>query len=92
MSNAGCWINAEQSRRAVLYIQQLLHKFLGLVNLETMPLVGIFTQRANHRPNPMGITTVRILGIDQNALVVQCLQLVKLSRRWRCRNSRSGLR
>ncbi len=45
-------------------------------DLETMPLAGIFAQRAKHRPNPIGITAVRILGVDQNTLVVQGLDAI----------------
>ncbi len=45
-------------------------------DLATMPLTGIFAQRAKHRPNPIGIPAVRILGIDQNALVVQGLDAI----------------
>ena len=32
-------------------------------NLETMPKVGIFSQRAKDRPNPIGITTVEIISV-----------------------------
>ena len=33
-----------------------------------MPLIGIFAQRAKHRPNPIGITSVRLLGAEGNIL------------------------
>ena len=37
--------------------------------MEDMPEVGIFAQRAKHRPNPIGITAVKILEV--NGLVVR---------------------
>ena len=33
-----------------------------------MPLVGIFAQRAKHRPNPIGVTTVRLLAVKGSTL------------------------
>lgn len=41
-----------------------------------MPRIGIFAQRAKHRPNPIGITSVRLLGVDGNALRVQGLDAI----------------
>ena len=41
-----------------------------------MPLVGIFAQRAKHRPNPVGITTVRLLGVKGSILIVQGLDAI----------------
>jgi tRNA-Thr(GGU) m(6)t(6)A37 methyltransferase TsaA len=41
-----------------------------------MPLVGIFAQRARHRPNPIGITSVRLLEVKANSLVVQGLDAI----------------
>jgi tRNA (adenine37-N6)-methyltransferase len=41
-----------------------------------MPLIGIFAQRAKHRPNPIGITSVRLLGLKGNILVVQGLDAI----------------
>jgi len=41
-----------------------------------LPPVGIFAQRAKHRPNPIGITAVRILGLRDNVLTVQGLDAV----------------
>jgi tRNA (adenine37-N6)-methyltransferase len=38
-----------------------------------MPEVGIFAQRARHRPNPIGITAVKLLRIQGNTLTVQGL-------------------
>ncbi len=45
-------------------------------DLETFPLNGIFAQRSRHRPNPIGITAVRIVGVDQNTLGVQGLDAI----------------
>ena len=44
--------------------------------LEDMPLIGIFAQRAKHRPNPIGITSVRLLGVEGNVLRVQGLDAI----------------
>jgi tRNA (adenine37-N6)-methyltransferase len=44
--------------------------------LETMPEVGIFAQRAKHRPNPLGITTVEIVSVKWSILTVKGLDAV----------------
>ena len=44
--------------------------------LATMPEVGIFAQRAKHRPNPIGIAAVEIVGIEGNVLRVRGLDAV----------------
>jgi tRNA (adenine37-N6)-methyltransferase len=43
---------------------------------EDMPLVGIFAQRARHRPNPIGITAVKLLDVRGNVLRVQGLDAI----------------
>jgi tRNA (adenine37-N6)-methyltransferase len=43
---------------------------------EDMPLTGIFAQRAKHRPNPIGVTSVRLLGVKGNILRVQGLDAI----------------
>ncbi len=43
---------------------------------EDMPEVGLFSQRAKHRPNPIGVTAVPIVSIDRNILVVRCLDAI----------------
>ena len=43
---------------------------------EDMPSVGIFAQRAKHRPNPIGVTAVRLLGIDGNLVRVRGLDAI----------------
>ena len=35
-----------------------------------MPLLGIFCQRAKDRPNPIGITAVRLLGVSGDTVTV----------------------
>ena len=40
------------------------------------PLVGIFAQRAKHRPNPIGVSAVKVLGVEGNVLKVQGLDAV----------------
>jgi tRNA-Thr(GGU) m(6)t(6)A37 methyltransferase TsaA len=41
-----------------------------------MPLIGIFAQRAKHHPNPIGITSVRLLAVEENILRVQGLDAI----------------
>ena len=41
-----------------------------------MPEVGIFAQRARHRPNPIGITAVKLLEIQGSTLTVQGLDAI----------------
>jgi tRNA-Thr(GGU) m(6)t(6)A37 methyltransferase TsaA len=41
-----------------------------------LPEVGIFAQRAKHRPNPIGLTAVRVLGHEGNVLRVQGLDAI----------------
>ena len=38
--------------------------------LDTMPEIGIFAQRAKDRPNPIGITAVKILSVGEGYLEV----------------------
>jgi tRNA-Thr(GGU) m(6)t(6)A37 methyltransferase TsaA len=62
-----------------------MHK--AKVNLETdlvrhpqgrsdMPFLGIFAQRAKHRPNPIGITTVELISIEDGILSVKGLDAI----------------
>lgn len=41
-----------------------------------MPSLGIFAQRAKHRPNPIGITAVRLIRIRKNTLQVKGLDAI----------------
>jgi tRNA (adenine37-N6)-methyltransferase len=41
-----------------------------------MPEVGIFAQRAKHRPNPIGVTAVRLIARRESVLIVQGLDAV----------------
>lgn len=43
---------------------------------EDMPFTGIFAQRAKHRPNPIGITSVQLLGVEGNILRVKGLDAI----------------
>ncbi len=43
---------------------------------DDMPCVGIFAQRARHRPNPIGITAVEIVGVERNVLTVRGLDAI----------------
>jgi len=43
---------------------------------EDMPIVGIFSQRAKDRPNPIGITTVKLISIEKNVIHVQGLDAI----------------
>jgi tRNA-Thr(GGU) m(6)t(6)A37 methyltransferase TsaA len=44
--------------------------------LEDMPKVGIFSQRAKDRPNPIGVTTVKILSVGTDSMEVQGLDAI----------------
>ncbi len=45
-------------------------------NLPEMPLVGIFSQRAKDRPNPIGLTSVKILEVGTDFLLVKGLDAI----------------
>ncbi len=40
---------------------------------DDMPLLGIFATRSPHRPNPIGLTRVKLLNIEGNIITVQGL-------------------
>jgi tRNA-Thr(GGU) m(6)t(6)A37 methyltransferase TsaA len=46
-------------------------------NLFDMPLVGIFSQRAKNRPNPIGVTAVEIIEVNEVSLIVKGLDAIK---------------
>lgn len=41
-----------------------------------MPLLGIFAQRARHRPNPVGVTTARLERVEGSSLFVVGLDAI----------------
>ena len=41
-----------------------------------MPEVGVFAQRAKHRPNPIGITAVKLLNVEGNVVTVKGLDAI----------------
>lgn len=41
-----------------------------------MPEVGIFAQRAKDRPNPLGVTAVRLIAVKDDGIVVQGLDAI----------------
>lgn len=41
-----------------------------------MPLTGIFAQRAKHRPNPIGVTAVKLLKVKGNTITVEGLDAI----------------
>ncbi len=43
---------------------------------QDMPEVGIFAQRARHRPNPLGVTAVTLLRREKNRLFVRGLDAI----------------
>jgi len=45
-------------------------------NLDTMPLAGIFAQRAKNRPNPIGVTAVQIVEVGHDWLEVLGLDAI----------------
>lgn len=45
-------------------------------NREDMPMVGILSQRAKDRPNPIGITSVKIVAVNKNIITVKGLDAI----------------
>ena len=45
-------------------------------NREDMPMVGILSQRAKDRPNPIGITSVEIVNVNKNIITVKGLDAI----------------
>lgn len=43
---------------------------------DDMPNVGIFSQRAKDRPNTIGVTSVKLLSINQNIIKIQGLDAI----------------
>ena len=41
-----------------------------------IPEIGIFAQRAKHRPNPIGVTAVQVVGVSGAVLYVQGLDAI----------------
>ena len=41
-----------------------------------MPRLGIFAQRAKHRPNPIGVTTVEVIDVKGNVVRVRGLDAI----------------
>ena len=60
-------------RAAFVPEQHLMRRPRGL---DAMPELGIFAQRAKDRPNPLGITVVRILEVARDYLDVQGLDAI----------------
>ena len=44
---------------------------------DDMPLIGIFAQRAKHRPNPIGVTVVKLIDVKEGVLVVKGLDAIE---------------
>lgn len=45
-------------------------------NRDDMPLVGIFSQRGKDRPNQIGMTSVKIVSVDDDILTVSGLDAI----------------
>ena len=45
-------------------------------NNPAWPKIGIFAQRGKNRPNLIGVSTCRVLGVDGNSLLIQGLDAV----------------
>ena len=43
---------------------------------EDMPMVGILSQRGKDRPNPIGITSVELVSVDDNIITVKGLDAI----------------
>jgi len=52
---------------------QLIRRARGLAS---MPLVGIFAQRAKDRPNPVGVTAVQLVSVTDESVVVRGLDAI----------------
>lgn len=46
---------------------------------EDMPMVGIFSQRAKDRPNPIGVTAVRLLDATEGIITVRGLDAIDMT-------------
>ena len=47
-----------------------------------MPEIGIFAQRAKHRPNPIGVSAVKLISVRGNVLTVRDWMLLTGPRSW----------
>ena len=45
-------------------------------NRTDMPLLGVFSQRARVRPNPIGVTACEIVAVDSRELIVKGLDAI----------------
>ena len=43
---------------------------------EDLPVVGLFAQRVKDRPNPIGITSVKLIDVKENIITVQGLDAI----------------
>lgn len=43
---------------------------------QDMPMIGIFAQRAKHRPNPIGVTAVELLNVNDGTILVRGLDAI----------------
>jgi tRNA-Thr(GGU) m(6)t(6)A37 methyltransferase TsaA len=43
---------------------------------QDMPLLGVFAQRARHRPNRIGVTAVEIVGVTNDSVKVRALDAI----------------
>jgi tRNA-Thr(GGU) m(6)t(6)A37 methyltransferase TsaA len=63
-----------------LYVLWVFHKAQGYSLLSTPPSDdrphGVFATRSPHRPNPIGLTVVRLLGREENRLRVRGLDML----------------
>ncbi|MFB3889962.1 MAG: tRNA (N6-threonylcarbamoyladenosine(37)-N6)-methyltransferase TrmO [Candidatus Bathyarchaeia archaeon] len=62
----------------VFWLNQISQKQRSIVRVHPrgrldMPLLGVFATRTNLRPNPIGLTLVRLVKVEGNVLTVQGL-------------------
>ncbi len=43
---------------------------------EDLPIVGLFAQRVKDRPNPIGVTSVKLIDVKENVITVQGLDAI----------------
>lgn len=62
----------------IFWLDKIRAKARGIMKVhprgrKDMPLLGVFATRTSHRPNPIGLTRVKLLGVEGNVVTVQGL-------------------
>ena len=64
-----------------IYLIYYFHRSQGF-NLSVVPFMdkqprGLFATRAPKRPNPIGLSVVKLLGIEENFISIECVDLLE---------------